>query len=331
MRILVTGSAGFIGFHLSRALTGAGHQVIGLDAMTPYYDVRLKEARLKELRHPNFHQIRGDLNDPAALAEAFAGDGPEIIVHLAAQAGVRYSLEAPLSYADANVSGTIALLEAARAKPPKHILAASSSSVYGMAGGVMAERQATDQPVSLYAATKKATEAITHSYAHLFRLPVTCLRFFTVYGPWGRPDMALFKFVERITAKAPIEIYGGGEMARDFTFVSDTVASVMALMAAIPGTGPAVPEDTLSPVAPWRVVNVAGGRPVPLMRFVEAIETAMGQSAHKQFLPMQAGDVVSTAANPALLEALTGHVPQVGVENGVAAFVSWYRSWRAEA
>ena len=328
MRVLVTGAAGFIGFHLSRALLAAGHHVTGLDAITPYYDVRLKHARLRELKHENFRMLTGDLNDPAAVAEAFFGEGPEIVAHLAAQAGVRYSLEAPLDYADANVRGTIAILEAARKKPPRHLLVASSSSVYGMAGGVMRETQPTDQPVSLYAATKKATEAVTHSYAHLFRLPVTCLRFFTVYGPWGRPDMAPFKFAEAIAADRPIDIYGEGQMARDFTFVSDTVASVMALMAVVPGEGPAIDGDTLSPVGPWRVVNVAGGRPVPLMRFVEAFETSMKKPARRNLLPMQPGDVVSTAADPALLERLTGHVPQVSVENGVAAFVQWFEGWR---
>lgn len=327
MQILVTGAAGFIGFHLSRALHAAGHQVTGLDAMTPYYDVRLKEARLAELSGPGFRLVRGDLNDPKALAAAMT-PAPDVIVHLAAQAGVRYSLEAPLSYAEANVTGTVALLEAARKSPPRHLLVASSSSVYGMSGGIMRESQPTDRPVSLYAATKKATEAVTHSYAHLFGLPVTCLRFFTVYGPWGRPDMALFKFAERIARNEPVELYGNGEMARDFTYVSDTVASVMALMAAVPGSGAPVAGDTLSPVAPWRVVNVAGGQPVPLSRFVTAIEAAMGRQARKTLLPMQPGDVVTTAADPALLFALTGHLPKVTVENGIAAFIDWFAGWQ---
>jgi UDP-glucuronate 4-epimerase len=329
VRVLVTGSAGFIGFHLSHRLLGAGHEVIGLDALTPYYDVRLKAQRHAMLEaNGRFRAIVGRLEDAAVIDAAFA-DAPEIVVHLAAQAGVRYSLEAPFSYADSNVTGTLAILEAARRMPPRHLLIASSSSVYGMAGKPSAELDRTDWPVSLYAATKKATEAMSHSYAHLFELPITCLRFFTVYGPWGRPDMALFRFAEAIAAGTPIGIYGEGRMRRDFTYVDDVVTAIDRLIGVAPVKGaPVSGADSLSPVAPWRVVNIAGGRPVDLMRFVAAIEAAMGREAQKDLLPMQPGDVTETAAEVGLLRTLIGEVPQMPVEDGVRAFVEWFKQWR---
>lgn len=275
------------------------------------------------------------------MEAAFAGE-PEVVVHLAAQAGVRYSLEAPQSYADSNVTGTLAVLEAVRRRPVRHLLAASSSSVYGMAKAASREADRTDEPVSLYAATKKATEAITHSYAHLFGIPTTCLRFFTVYGPWGRPDMALFRFCEAMAKDEPISIFGEGRMRRDFTYVADVVAAVRALIDVVPVKGPPVAgdspsaaadslsqvADSLSQVAPWRVVNIAGGRPVELMRFVSAVEAAMGREAKKQMLPMQPGDVSDTAADVGLLRALVGEVPGTMVEDGVRAFVEWWRGWR---
>ncbi len=329
MHILITGSAGFIGYHLSRRLLAAGHTVTGLDAMTPYYDVRLKQQRHAMLaEHARFAAITGKLEDPAAIETAFAA-APDIVVHLAAQAGVRYSLEAPFSYTDSNVTGTLAILEAARRTQPKHLLIASSSSVYGMAGKASTELDLTDRPVSLYAATKKATEAMSHSYAHLFGVPTTCLRFFTVYGPWGRPDMALFKFAEAIAAGAPISIYGEGRMRRDFTYVDDVVAAIDRLIGVAPvRSAPASGTDSLSPVAPWRVVNIAGGRPVELMRFVTAIEAAMGREAKKELLPMQPGDVTETAADVTLLRALVGEVPTTEVEVGVRAFCDWFKGWR---
>lgn len=329
VRILVTGSAGFIGSHLSRRLLAAGHEVIGLDALTPYYDVRLKAQRHAMLEASSrFRAVIGRLEDAAAIDAAFS-EAPEVVVHLAAQAGVRYSLEAPFSYTDSNVTGTLAILEAARRTPLKHLLIASSSSVYGMAGKPSAELDMTDRPVSLYAATKKATEAMSHSYAHLFEVPVTCLRFFTVYGPWGRPDMALFRFAEAIAAGEPISIYGEGRMRRDFTYVDDVVTAIDRLIGVAPVQGqPVSAVDSLSPVAPWRVVNIAGGRPVELMRFVSAIERAMGREAKKELLPMQPGDVTETAADVGLLRALVDEVPQTEVEDGVRAFCEWFRGWR---
>jgi UDP-glucuronate 4-epimerase len=329
VRILITGSAGFIGFHLARRLLAEGHEVTGLDGLTPYYDVRLKQQRHAILgEQARFRPVIGRLQDEAAVAVAFR-EAPEVVVHLAAQAGVRYSLEAPFSYTDSNVTGTLAILEAARRGKPKHLLIASSSSVYGMAGKPSRETDVTDRPVSLYAATKKATEVMSHSYAHLFGVPTTCLRFFTVYGPWGRPDMALFRFAEAITADKPISIYGEGRMRRDFTYVEDVVAAVERLIGAVPVMGEPVAGDSLSPVAPWRVVNIAGGQPVELMRFVTAIETAMGREAKKELLPMQPGDVTETAAEVGLLRELVGEVPGTTVEDGVRAFVEWFRGWRA--
>ncbi|OEO32969.1 hypothetical protein VW23_009150 [Devosia insulae DS-56] len=332
MRVLVTGSAGFIGYHLSLRLLAEGHEVIGLDALTPYYDVRLKQQRQAMLEaNARFLGVSGRLEDEAAVDAAFS-DAPEVVVHLAAQAGVRYSLEAPFSYTDSNVTGTLAILEAARRTPPKHLLVASSSSVYGMAAGQPSrETDMTDRPVSLYAATKKATEAMSHSYAHLFGVPITCLRFFTVYGPWGRPDMALFRFAEAIAAGEPISIFGEGRMRRDFTYVDDVVAAIDRLIGKPPVLGkPVSPADSLSPVAPWRVVNIAGGRPVELMRFVTAIETAIGRAATKELLPMQPGDVAETAADVTLLRALVGEVPQTEVEDGVRAFCDWFGGWRPD-
>ena len=331
MRVLVTGSAGFIGFHLCRRLLAEGHEVVGLDAVTSYYDVRLKEARLKLLREwPEFRELRGRLEDDAVVTAGFA-EAPEIVVHLAAQAGVRHSLTHPEDYTETNVVGTLALLEAARRHVPRHLLIASSSSVYGMSERPSKETDNTDRPASLYAATKKATEAMSHSYAHLFGIPVTCLRFFTVYGPWGRPDMAPIRFAEAIMDGRPLDIYGEGRMKRDFTYVDDVVDAVMRLVPEVPAVGRKVgPGDTLSPIGPWRVVNIAGGRPVELMRFVSTMEAAIGRVAAKTMLPMQPGDVVDTAADTGLLEALVGAIPETPIEAGLAAFAEWFKGWRAE-
>lgn len=331
MKVLVTGAAGFIGFHLSKRLLAGGHQVLGYDGMTKYYDVSLKEARLGILRQSNaFSFVEAMLEDKAALEEAADGFAPDIIVHLAAQAGVRYSLEAPEAYISANVVGTFNVLELAKKLKPKHLLIASTSSVYG-GNEHMPFREAdrTDFPVSLYAATKKACEAMSHSYAHLFKIPTTCFRFFTVYGPWGRPDMALYKFVDAIEQGKPIDVYGMGEMQRDSTAVSDLVEGIARLMETAPveGSPASGATDSLSPVAPWRVVNIAGGRPIALLDFIAAIEQAVGKTAVKNLLPMQQGDVVSTSADPSLLKALTGFSPETPIQDCVDEFVKWYRGY----
>ena len=333
MNYFVTGVAGFIGFHLARRLLADGHVVRGLDAVTEYYDPALKRARIAVLEeHPNFSWVHGRLEDPAAMAEALDGHESQIWVHLAAQAGVRYSLENPESYISANLVGTQAILEAARNRSPEHLMIASTSSVYGGNTKMpFAETDPSHFPVSLYAATKKAGEALSHSYAHLFHVPTTCFRFFTVYGPWGRPDMALFKFVERIERDEPIDVYGEGRMSRDFTYVDDLVEGIVALASRRPEPGkPVGPAgvDSLSPVAPWRVVNIAGGSPIGLMPFIEAVEKVTGKVARKNMLPMQPGDVSATMADPTLLRELVGAVPETPLEDGVRAFVEWYADYR---
>lgn len=333
MNYFVTGVAGFIGFHLARRLLADGHVVRGLDAITEYYDPALKRARLALLeQYPNFSWVHGRLEDPTAMSEALDGHESEIWVHLAAQAGVRYSLENPESYISANLVGTQAILEAARDRSPQHLMIASTSSVYG--GNIkvpFSENDPSHFPVSLYAATKKAGEALSHSYAHLFHVPTTCFRFFTVYGPWGRPDMALFKFVERIERDEPIDVYGQGRMSRDFTYVDDLVEGIVALASHRPEPGKVVGApgvDSLSPVAPWRVVNIAGGTPIGLMDFIDAVERVTGKVARKNLLPMQPGDVATTMADPTLLRELAGAVPETPLEVGVQAFVDWYADYR---
>jgi len=330
---LVTGSAGFIGYHLALALVARGWRVTGLDAMTPYYDPALKRDRHARLaRHQGFRAVEGDLETPGLVADILARDRPGVILHLAAQAGVRHSLAAPGSYVAANIGGTFALLEAARARPPRHLLLASTSSVYG-AGTALPSRETdcADRPLSFYAATKKATEAMAHSYAHLFALPVTAFRFFTVYGPWGRPDMALFRFTRAILAGEPIEVYGHGAMRRDFTYVDDLVAGILRLVDVVPpppgpARPPAVAGDSLSPDAPFRVVNLGHGAPVGLGDFIAAVEAATGRRAERRLLPMQPGDVPVTWASTALLAALAGPLPRTPLAEGVAAFVAWYRA-----
>ncbi len=328
MRILVTGSAGFIGFHLSRRLLADGHEVTGFDGMTPYYDVRLKQRRHALLAHHNgFSAHVGMLEDREALQGAFAEARPQIVVHLAAQAGVRYSLERPEAYASSNLTGTFNVLEAVREAAPGHFLFASTSSVYGGNTTMpFAETDRADAPLTLYAATKKAGEAMSHSYAHLWGVPTTCFRFFTVYGPWGRPDMALFKFVAAIEKGEPIDIYGEGKMRRDFTYVDDLVEGIVRLMQVPPETGrPVSATDSLSPVAPFRVVNIAGGQPVELLDYIATIERHLGKTAIRRLLPMQKGDVTGTHADAGLLRALTGYVPQTSIDDGVRAFIDWYR------
>ncbi|TBW39055.1 NAD-dependent epimerase/dehydratase family protein [Siculibacillus lacustris] len=333
MRFLITGTAGFIGHHLARRLLDDGHFVVGFDAMTDYYDRRLKEARHEILARSNgFRAVIDRLEDEDALARAADLAEPDVIVHLAGQAGVRHSIDHPRDYLDSNLVGSFNVLDLARRLKPRHLLLASTSSVYG-ANETMPFREIdhADWPVTFYAATKKAMETMAHSQAHLWDLPTTCFRFFTVYGPWGRPDMALFKFVAAALAGRPIEIYGEGAMKRDFTYVDDLVEAIVRLIDRPPVTGdPVVADgvvDTLSPVAPWRVVNIAGGAPVGLLDFVAEIEAATGLSIEKRLLPMQPGDVRETHADPRLLEALTGYRPATPLAVGVAAFVDWYRTY----
>ncbi len=330
---LVTGSAGFIGFHTAQKLLENGWRVIGLDSMSDYYDVTLKQRRHSILlQNPGFEVVQEKLETPGVLMDLFERVKPDVVIHLAAQAGVRHSIDSPRSYLEANLAGTFELLEAARAHPPEHMLLASTSSVYGANTEMpYAETHKADSQMSFYAATKKASEAMAHSYAHLYDLPVTMFRFFTVYGPWGRPDMALFKFTKAILEGQSIDIYNHGDMSRDFTFIDDLVVGIVNLVDAVP----AHPDhrevtfegDSLSDVAPWRVVNIGNGQPVKLMAYVQAIEAALGQEAEKNFMPMQPGDVPATWAEAGLLQQLTGVIPNTSVEEGVAKFVAWYRDY----
>ncbi len=326
--VLVTGSSGFIGFHLCKRLLADGWQVVGIDAMTDYYDVGLKEGRLAQLT-PNeaFTNLTARIEDPDVLHDLFEAHRPEAVIHLAAQAGVRYSIENPESYVQANLIGTFRLLEAMRAFPPKHSLLASTSSAYGANTKMpYAEQMKTDHQMSFYAATKKSNEVMAHSYAHLYDLPVTMFRFFTVYGPWGRPDMAPHLFTSAIFEGRPINVFNHGEMSRDFTYVTDLVDGIVRLIDAVPGTEP-VEGDSLSPVAPHRIVNIGNSDSVPLMEFIGAIEAATGIEAEKIFMDMQPGDVPATWADASLLQHLTQYKPKTQVTDGVAQFVAWYRDY----
>lgn len=327
MRILVTGTAGFIGFHLAKRLLAGGHRVLGVDAMTPYYDVRLKYARHEILgRNPGFCKETIELEDMDALTRAADEFQPEAIVHLAAQAGVRYSLENPRAYADANLVGTFNVMEIARTHRVGHLMIASTSSVYGANQAMpFVETERADHPLTFYAATKKATEQMTHAYSHLWDLPTTVLRFFTVYGPWGRPDMALFKFAQGMMNDEAIDVYNNGAMERDFTYIDDLIEAMTRLLATTPVRDRSVGAmDSLSPVAPWRIVNIGRGEPVALLEFIAEIEKALGRKARLNLMPMQAGDVSRTFADSSLLEALTGFRPATSARAGVAAFCDWY-------
>ncbi len=329
---LVTGSAGFIGFHVAKRWLDEGWRVVGIDAFTEYYDPALKRARNDILSgFENFTSVEARVETPGVLADLFAGHKPTQVLHLAAQAGVRYSIEEPRTYVAANLQGTFELLEAARAVPGAHLLLASTSSIYGANADMpYAENHKADNQMSFYAATKKATEAMAHSYAHLYDLPTTMFRFFTVYGPWGRPDMAAFKFVKAILNDRPIDIYNHGEMRRDFTYVDDLVEAVWRLASCEPKRGNPVAEiDSLSPVAPFRVVNIGGSSPEPLMNFIAEIEHTLGKPAKRNFMDMQAGDVPATWSDPKLLKALTGYVPSTPISDGIPQFVSWYRQYFA--
>lgn len=329
-KALVTGSAGFIGYHLCKRLLAEGFDVVGFDAMTDYYDVRLKERRQANLlQSGSFKAVNDRLEADGVLMELVASEKPDFVVHLAGQAGVRYSIENPRSYVDSNIIGTFNLLEAVRATPVKHLLLASTSSAYGANTQMpYTETDKADTQMSFYAATKKSNEVMAHSYAHLYNIPTTMFRFFTVYGPWGRPDMAPFKFTKAVLNGDPIDVYNHGDMSRDFTYVDDLVRGIHLLLNAIPERLDEVPiGDSLSPVAPHRIVNIGNGEPVQLMAFIEAIEKATGKPATKNFMDMQPGDVPATWAETSLLRSLTGYQPKTDIQTGVDAFVDWYREY----
>lgn len=330
MRVFITGTAGFIGFCLARRLLALGHSVDGYDGMTRYYDPRLKEARREILLgSENYRDAAAMLEDMDALAEAATRSAPDVIVHLAAQAGVRYSLENPRAYVQSNLVGTFNVMEIARLLAPRHLLIASTSSVYGANPTVpFREDDRADHPLTLYAASKKAGEAMAHSYAHLWSIPTTMFRFFTVYGPWGRPDMAPLKFLDAIENGRPIDIYNHGNMSRDFTYVEDLVEAVVRLMDCVPQRDSGDPS--VSPVAPYRIVNIGAGAPVALLDFIDTLETALGKKAIRNYLDMQKGDVPRTFASADLLEKLTGYRPRTPIETGVPALVAWYRDYRAK-
>ncbi|MBT2133566.1 GDP-mannose 4,6-dehydratase [Croceibacterium sp. LX-88] len=332
-RVLVTGSAGFIGFHLAKLLVAEGLRVHGFDGMTDYYDVALKRRRHSILlQNPKFTMTEGMLEDREVFDRMVDEFVPDVIVHLAAQAGVRYSIENPRAYIDANVVGSFNVMEAARRLDVRHLLMASTSSVYGANDDMpFTELEKADTQLTIYAATKKATESMGHAYAHLWGLPTTMFRFFTVYGPWGRPDMALYKFVDAILADRPIDIYNRGEMYRDFTYVDDLVRGIRGLMDAVP-MRPSHPEeilqgDSLSPVAPFRIVNIGNSNKVRLLDFIEEIERCLGKSAIRNYMEMQKGDVPATWANAELLQRLTGYHPQTDFRDGISKFVAWFRDY----
>lgn len=331
-RILITGTAGFIGFHLAKLLLAEGFRVHGYDGMTDYYDVRLKQRRHQMLlQAPNFSMTEGMLEDQKLFDRVADDFAPEVIVHLAAQAGVRYSLENPRAYLDSNVIGTFNVMEAARRLKVQHLLMASTSSVYGANEDMpFVETSKADTQLTIYAATKKATESMGHAYAHLWNLPTTMFRFFTVYGPWGRPDLALYKFVDAILDGRPIDVYNFGDMWRDFTYVDDLVRGIRLLIDAVPvrPDDGVVPEgDSLSAVAPWRVVNIGNSDRVRLTDFIDAIEDCLGMRATRNLMPMQIGDVPATWADCSLLQSLTGYKPQTDFRDGIATFVTWYREY----
>ncbi|WP_395673008.1 NAD-dependent epimerase [Inquilinus sp.] len=330
--VLVTGAAGFIGFTLARRLLGAGRRVVGVDNLSPYYDVRLKEARLAVLaEQPGFTFHRLDIADRPGMADLFAREKPGLVAHLAAQAGVRHSLTHPETYVDANVVGFLNVLEGCRHNGVRHLVYASSSSVYGANTAMpFSVRQNVDHPLSLYAATKKANELMAHCYAHLYRMPVTGLRFFTAYGPWGRPDMAMFLFTRAILEGRPIEVFNHGHMLRDFTYVDDLVEGVARVLDRVPAPDPAWSGDAPNPAtstAPYRLYNIGNTRPVALMDMIGVLEKALGREAQKIFRELQPGDVPETYADVAELEAAIDFHPTTPIEVGIPRFVEWYRSF----
>jgi len=332
MKILVTGSAGFIGAALSERLLARGDSVIGIDNLNSYYDVDLKRARLARIeRHPGFTDLRVDLEDRAGIAAVFAEHRPDRVVNLAAQAGVRYSIDHPLAYVDTNLVGFAHILEGCRQTRVDHLVYASSSSVYG-ANTTMpfSVHDNVDHPLSLYAASKKANELMAHTYSHLYRLPTTGLRFFTVYGPWGRPDMALFKFTRAILAGEPIDVFNYGRHRRDFTYIDDIVEGVIRVLDRVPEPDPdwrSDAPDSASSSAPYRLYNIGNNRPVELLHYIEVLEQCLGRTAEKNLLPLQPGDVPDTYADVEDLVRETDYKPATSVEDGISRFVDWYRSY----
>ena len=330
MKIFITGTSGFIGFHLSKLLLKKKYKIYGYDALTDYYDVNLKVDRQKILeKHDNFKTSKGMLEDEKKLSEAIKEFNPDIIIHLAAQAGVRYSLQNPRAYVDSNIIGTFNILEAARQNSVKHVLMASTSSVYGANTKMpFVEIEKADTQLTIYAATKKANESMAHSYSYLWKIPITMFRFFTVYGPWGRPDMALFKFVSSILSEKPIDIYNNGEMYRDFTYVDDIVHGIESLINKVPDVNNKISnKDSLSSVAPFRIVNIGNSEKVKLLDFIEIIEKKLNKKAVRNYMDMQKGDVPATWADSSLLKELTDFKPKTDLKVGVEKFISWYREY----
>ncbi|PLD06459.1 NAD-dependent epimerase [Klebsiella pneumoniae] len=331
MKFLVTGAAGFIGFHVSKRLLNDGHQVVGIDNINDYYDVKLKESRLEQLESPSFTFYKLDLADRDGMAKVFETEQFERVIHLAAQAGVRYSLENPYAYADSNLTGYLNILEGCRHNKVQHLLYASSSSVYGLNRKMpFSTDDSVDHPVSLYAATKKANELMAHTYSHLYSIPTTGLRFFTVYGPWGRPDMALFKFTKAMLEGKSIDVYNYGKMKRDFTYIDDIVEAIVRIQDVIPQPDPEWTVEEGSPAtssAPYRVYNIGNSSPVELMDYINALEQALGLEAKKNMMPIQPGDVLNTSAETQALYKTIGFKPETPVQQGVKNFVDWYKEY----
>ena len=331
MKLFITGSSGFIGFHLSKKLLEKGHSVHGFDSMNNYYDVKIKRARYKILKeYKKFSFTKGKLENQKTLRKSILKFKPQAIIHLAAQAGVRYSIEKPRVYIDSNIIGTYNIIELAKKVNTKHLLIASSSSVYGANKKLpFKEIDKTETQLSIYAATKKSTESIAHSYSNIWKIPITMLRFFTVYGPWGRPDMALFKFTKGIIGNKKIDIYNRGKMYRDFTFVDDIVNGIIALIKKVPNVKQLgkIKNDSLSPVAPFRILNIGNTRKVYLLDFINALEKEIGKKAIRNYMPMQKGDVKMTLSDTSLLKKLTGYNPKTNYRTGIKKFLKWYLSY----